>query len=184
MAAGTPRQQALAQAATGFIGQPQIKVRGRRFAFDCTGLVRGVYLSQGVDLYGGQRVSPIGLNGVRFIHQYVKRHGRLHSGPTVHPGDLVFFHNTWDANGDYRLNDRLTHVGVVEWVTRDGTVVFASRVWGGVRHYRMNLRMPGVHRTRDGRLLNDFVRRKGFLDLEGTQYLTGQLFATFGTLLH
>jgi hypothetical protein len=101
----------------------------------------------------------------------------------VYPGDLVFFHNTWDFNRDDRFNDPLTHVGVVEGVERDGTVVFVSRVSGGIERYRMNLRMPDTHRTSDGRVLNDYMRRKEFRDPEATQYLTGQLFAAFGTLI-
>jgi len=35
----------------------------------------------------------------------------------------------------------------------------------------------------DGRVLNDFMRRKGFGEPKATRYLTGQLFAAFGTLL-
>jgi len=32
-------------------------------------------------------------------------------------------------------------------------------------------------------MLNDFMRRKGFGEPKATRYLTGQLFAAFGTLL-
>lgn len=179
---GDPRQQALAQAAVRFLGRPRIDVNGQRFTFDCSGLARGVYRSQGIDLYEGASASDQA-NGVRLIYRYVKRHGRLHHGPAVPPGDLVFFHNTWDFNGDGRLNDLLTHVGVVERVEDDGTVVFVSRVSGGIERYRMNLRAPDTHLTSDGRVLNDFMRKKGSRDPHATRYLTGQLFAAFGTLL-
>ena len=46
----------------------------------------------------------------------------------VQAGDLVFFDNTWDADGDGVDNDPFTHVGVVEKVESDGTIVFISRV--------------------------------------------------------
>lgn len=182
MIVANARQQALVRSAIGFLGRPRIEVNDRRFTFDCSGLARGVYLSQGIDLYEGVDDAD-GPNGVRLIYRYVKRHGRLHHGPTVHPGDLVFFHNTWDFNGDGRLNDLLTHVGVVARVEHDGTVVFVSRVSGGIERYRMNLRTPTNHRTSDGRVLNDFMRKKRSRDPHATQYLTAELFAAFGTLI-
>jgi hypothetical protein len=180
---GTPKQEALAQAAIGFLGRWRIEVGGRRFTPDCAGLARGVYVSQDIDLYNGLAEPPPGFNGVRFIHQYVKQHGWLHYGPIVHVGDLVFFHNTWDFNRDGRFNDPLTHVGVVERIEDNGTVVFVSRVSDGVTRYRMNLKKPDTNRTADGRVLNDFMRRKGSRDPQAAQYLTGQLFAAFGTIL-
>ncbi len=179
---GTPRQQALAETAVGFLGRSLIEVGGRRFTFDCSGLVRGVYVTQGIDVYDGLGELDGG-NGVGRIYGHVVRHGQIHYGPTVHPGDLVFFHNTWDFNGDGRINDPLTHVGLVERVEGDGTVVFVSRVSGGIERYRMNLRRPHTHRTSDGRVLNDFLRRKGSRDPNTTPTLTGQLFAGFGTLI-
>lgn len=182
MAAGTQRQEALARAAIGFLGRSRIAVGGRRLTYDCAGLARGVYFSQGVDLYDSLGEIKGG-NGVGRIYGHVMRHGRIHYGPTVHPGDLVFFHNTWDFNGDGLVNDPLTHVGVVERVDSDGTVVFVSRVSRGIQRFRMNVRAPDTHRTSDGRVLNDFMRRKGSRDPHATKYLTGQLFAAFGTLL-
>ena len=183
MAMGTQQQEALARAAIRFLGRSRIEVGGRRFTFDCAGLARGVYFSQGVDLYDGLRELKGG-NGVGRIYGHVMQHGRIHYGPTVHPGDLVFFHNTWDFNGDGLVNDPLTHVGVVEQVESNGTVVFVSRVSRGIQRFRMNVRAPDTHRTGDGRVLNDFMRKKGSRDPHATKYLTGQLFAAFGTLLN
>ena len=182
MVEGIPEQQALAQAAVGFLGRSRIEVGGRHFTLDCSGLARGVYVTQRIDLYGGLGELDGG-NGVGRIFTHVMQHGRIHYGPTVHPGDLVFFHNTWDFNRDGFPNDPLTHVGVVERVELDGTVVFVSWVTVGIERYRMNLQEPDQHKAGDGRVLNDFMRRKGFGDSKATRYLTGQLFAAFGTLL-
>jgi hypothetical protein len=182
MANGVPAQEALPQAAVGFLGRSRIEVGGRQFTSDCSGLVRGVYATQRIDLYNGLGELDGG-NGVGRIYTHVVRHGRIHYGPTVHPGDLVFFHNTWDFNRDGFPNDPLTHVGVVEKVELDGTVVFVSWVSAGVERYRMNLQQPDMHKAADGRILNDFIRRKWPGDPQATRYLTGQLFAAFGTLL-
>jgi probable lipoprotein NlpC len=178
----TVRQQALAQVAVGFLGRSRIEVNGRLFPFDCSGLARAVYAAQGIDLYDGLGELDAG-NGVGRIYGHVLRLGRIHYGPTVHPGDLVFFHNTWDFNRDGSFNDPLTHVGVVETVEPDGTVLFVSQVSAGIERYRMNLRSPDRHRASDGRVLNDYLRRKGFGDSDGIPYLTGQLFAAFGTVI-
>jgi len=183
MAKGVPQQMALAKTAVRFVGQPQIRVGGRNYAPDCSGFVRGVYATQRVDLYGGLGELDGG-NGVGRIFTHVVEHGRIHYGPTVHPGDLVFFHNTWDFNRDGLPNDPLTHVGVVEKVDVNGTVVFVSSVSAGIKRYRMNLKHPDTHTTSDGRVLNDFLRRKRMSDTRGTYYLAGRLFAAFGTLTH
>ena len=182
LAKGVPRQTAITVTAVGLVGRSRIEVGGRRYAPDCSGFVRGVYATQRVDLYDGLGDLDGG-NGVGRIYTHVVEHGRIHYGPTVFPGDLVFFHNTWDFNRDGLPNDPLTHVGIVETVERDGTVVFVSWVSAGVERYRMNLRQPGIHKTAEGRVLNDHMRRKGAGDPEVTRYLTGQLFAAFGTLL-
>jgi hypothetical protein len=113
----------------------------------------------------------------------VRQHGIVHQDSDVHPGDLVFFDNTWDFNGDGQLNDPLTHVGIVEELEADGTVVFISRVANLIARYRMNLSQPHVHKTADGRLLNDYIRRKRPTDPAATARLAGELFSFYGNLL-
>jgi hypothetical protein len=183
MAKGIPKQVELAKTAVRFVGQSRIQVGGRNYTPDCSGFVRGVYATQRVDLYDGLGDLDGG-NGVGRIFTHVVQHGRIHYGPAVHPGDLIFFHNTWDFNRDGLPNDPLTHVGVVEKVDLDGTVVFVSSVSAGIKRYRMNLKHPDTHKTADGRVLNDFLRRKHMSDTRGTYYLAGRLFAAFGTLTH
>jgi hypothetical protein len=182
LANGVSKQAALAKAAVGLVGRSQIELEGRRYASDCSGFVRGVYATQRVDLYDGLGELDGG-NGVGRIYTHAVEHGRIHYGPTVHPGDLVFFHNTWDFNRDGLPNDPLTHVGIVETVERDGTVIFVSWVSAGVERYRMNLQRPDIHKTVNGQVLNDHIRRKGTAESEATRHLTGQLFAAFGTVL-
>jgi hypothetical protein len=178
---GTVKQHAIAQTASRLVGARTIQTGNRFISYDCAGVARAIYLSQGIDLYeGGEQKAHA--NGVRLIYEHVRAYGRIHHGPTVRPGDLVFFDNTWDVNADGMLNDPLTHVGIVEGVEQNGTVVFISRVSNAIERYRMNLREPNAMRASDGRLLNDYLRRKKSDDLLATGYLTGQLFAGFGRL--
>jgi hypothetical protein len=176
----TPSRTAIVRTAAKLVGATTIESKGRRIAYDCAGVTRAIFLEHGIDLYDGGATDPKA-NGVRLIYAHMRRHGTLHQGPVVHPGDLVFFNNTWDFNGDGQLNDPLTHVGVVERVEPDGTVVFISRVAEAIERYRMNLGLPHVHNTPDGRVLNDYMRRKLSTDPEDMGHLTGELFAFYGT---
>ncbi len=174
------RQQAIVRTAVNLVGATTIESQGRRISYDCAGVTRAIYLAHGIDLYAGDTTAGR-TNGVGLIYNHIRKHGRLHRGPIVQAGDLVFFDNTWDFNGDGLVNDPLTHVGIVEQVEQDGTIVFISRVAGAIERYRMNVAHPHIHRTADGRLLNDYMRRKHWRDGAHTAYLTGELFAAFGT---
>ena len=176
----TATRTGIVHTATRLLGARLIESNGRRVAYDCAGVTRAIYLEHGIDLYNSSTTDRQA-NGVRLIYNHMRQHGRLHQGPMVQPGDLVFFDNTWDFNGDGRLNDPLTHVGVVERIESDGTVVFISRVAEAVERYRMNLALPRVHKTADGRILNDYIRRKRPTDPEEMGHLAGELFTFYGT---
>ncbi|HVG02382.1 MAG TPA: CHAP domain-containing protein [Nitrospira sp.] len=180
LAAPDSRQQAIVRTAVRLVGAKTIESNGRRIAYDCAGVMRAIYLAYGIDLYQGTEVTSTA-NGVRLIYNHLRSYGRLHLGPIVRAGDLVFFDNTWDSNGDGQFNDPLTHVGIVEMVEDDGTVIFISRLSGAIERYRMNVARPHLHRTVEGKVLNDYLRRKHWRDGEQTAYLTGELFAAFGT---
>jgi len=174
------RRAAIVRTASKLVGATNIQVNGKRIAYDCAGVTRAIFLAHGIDLYDSGSLDPQA-NGVRLIHHHISQHGRFHQGPVVRPGDLVFFDNTWDYNGDGIINDPLTHVGIVERQEADGTVIFISRVAGAIERYRMNLALPHLHKTTDGRILNDYIRRKDLNHPFDASYLTGELFSGFGT---
>jgi len=175
-----PSRSAIVKSAAKLVGARTVEVNGHRIHYDCAGVTRAVFLEHGIDLYES-RTTDRYANGVRLIYNHIREYGRLHQGPAVKPGDLVFFDNTWDSNGDGKMNDPLTHVGIVERQDRDGTIIFISRVAGAVERYRMNLGLPHVHRAADGKVLNDHLRRKDTGTADHTGYLTGELFTGFGT---
>ena len=179
LTASLPSRSAIVQSATRLIGARTITSQGRRIAYDCAGVAHAIFLEHGIDLYRTDR-HDVKANGVRLIYNHVRQYGTLHRGPEVRPGDLVFFDNTWDLNGDGKANDPLTHIGIVEEVEPDGTVIFISRVASAIERYRMNLDQPHIHQTPDGRVLNDYIRQKRPTDPTRTARLTGELFSIYG----
>lgn len=164
-------------AAQGLVGQRRTKLGGKTWGDDCTGLVRGVYAQVGVDL---MTAAERGDNGVTAIYRFAQRHGRVYGGGRPVAGDLVFFRDTYDLNRDGRDNDGLTHIGLVETIDEDGTVLVIHRVARGIVRYRMNLATPDQPRASDGRVINDALRApRG----RHPPQLASQLFAGFATLL-
>jgi cell wall-associated NlpC family hydrolase len=160
------------------VGKSQVKVAGRPYPADCTGLVEAAYAQGGVSLRGSGKA---GDNGVTALYRYAQTHGRVYSRGTPMPGDLVFFRETYDRNRDGRSNDGLTHVGIVDQVGADGTVTVIHRVKRGVVAYRMNLSKPRVARDpRTKQVINDTLRAPG----PGKAFaLTGQLFVAYASVL-
>ena len=131
---------------------------------DCSGFVETVLARAGVPRRGNTR---------SFYFDAV-RERRLHFG-RARPGDLVFFDRTYDRNRNGRIDDPLTHIAIVTAVQRDGTIVMAHRGNSGIRTLRMNVKKPAIHRSRDGRVLNDFLAEPGY----GRKRLAGQVFRAF-----
>ncbi len=160
------------------LGRTSVQWPGQHFPDDCSGLVLGVYASVGVPLTGSARP---GDNGVTAVWRWTSARGRLFRTGQPDPGDLVFFHDTYDRDHDGKLDDGLTHIALVESVDADGTVSIIHRVRRGVMRYRMNLERPGLRSDPgSGRVLNDWIRGSSGT---GRAVLTGQLFAVFGAVL-
>ncbi|MFY1828573.1 CHAP domain-containing protein [Myxococcus fulvus] len=165
-------------AARSVVGKPQVTFDGRKYPSDCTGLIEGVYAQAGLSFRG--TLKP-GDNGVTALYRYARANGRVYEDGRPVPGDLVFFHETYDQNRDGRRNDGLTHVGIVDSVDEQGTVTVIHRVNRGVVRYRMNLARPHLPRDpKTGEVLNDLLRHPG---PNKAPVLTGQLFAAYGSVL-
>lgn len=116
------------------------------------------------------------------LYRHVQQRGAVYHGRTPAVGDLVFFHNTHDQNRDQRNNDWYSHVGVVEQVMGDGTIIVISWRNGSINRDSMNLTRPREVEY-DGRVINTPLRAPANGDPQFTQYLSGELFAGFGSLL-
>jgi len=132
------------------------------------------------------------LNGVPFpenartdiaeMYRHCREDDAVFQSRAPKAGDLVFFHNVTDANDDDRNNDWYTWVGLVERVESSGTVHLLGYRDGAVRSLTMNLNRPDVHSDGD-EVLNARLRDKHGDDPPFTQYLAGQLFAGYCSLL-
>ena len=148
------------------LGQPSVRWPGQTLPDDCSGLVLGVYASVGVPLTGSARP---GDNGVTAVWRWTSARGRLFRTGRPNPGDLVFFHDTYDRDHDGKLDDGLTHIALVESVDADGTVSIIHRVSRGVMRYRMNLDRPTLrNEPATGRVLNDWLRGSSGTGKAGT----------------
>ncbi len=160
---------AVAKGAGGLVGKPKLVVDGRTYRSDCSGLVEASYARAGLTL-SGSSADMFALS---------RELGVLHHKKLPQPGDIAFFDDTYDRNGNGRRDDELSHVAVVEKVEADGTIILVHRGSNGVVRIRMNLRDPHVGRREDGVVLNDGLR-SGKQD--GGPRLTGELWRAFGSL--
>jgi cell wall-associated NlpC family hydrolase len=144
----------LADRAHDALGLSSVRQLSRAANDDCSGFVRTIYGSEGVDLAA---VPPrAGENGVTYIHRVAAARRALRRHPRR--GDLVFFRDT------YRKG--LSHVGIVDSV-RGSEVTFVHRAGKGIVRSRLDLRRPHA------RARNDVLRRGP------RPALTGELLAGF-----
>jgi hypothetical protein len=143
------------------VGQTKLVINGKRYSDDCTGLVRAVFEPLGINLLTS---AEQGDNGVTAMWRFAAKHGRIFEGGRPLPGDLAFFKETYDLNRDGHSNDGLTHIGVVEDVEADGTVIIIHRVARGHQSAQCQAVRRGGQtaplRWRDGRPAPPLRRRQ------------------------
>jgi len=161
--------------AKGWVGLGSLRTVSTAVNDDCSGLTQLAYRKPGLSLL--PELTLPGENGVKAIYRKAGTLGALREEPRA--GDLVFFRETIDRNKDGRLNDGLTHIGIVERVGADGTVTFVHRAGGGVKRSRFNLARPEARKDDKGRVLNDWLRRR---DKRNRGYLAGELVAGFASV--
>jgi cell wall-associated NlpC family hydrolase len=151
----------------------------RRYPADCSGFVYAVYEAEGIPLRRlAALAAPRETSGAAALHRAAVRYGVVFGGggEWPAPGDLVFFHDTYDRDRNGGADDRFTHVGVVEYVS-DGTVVFLHR--GGRRVVRAAVTPDRPLVAREGKTLRNSPlreKRRG----AAAPALAGALFAGYG----
>lgn len=164
-------------------GKAPFQVGAERFNPDCSGFVEAVYAAEGVPLrrLAGQ-AAPGERSGVAALWAAAGRYGtRWRGGDWPAPGDLIFFDDTWDRNGNGEIDDPFTHMGLVEWVDQGGTVTFLHRAGSGVVRGHLTLARRDAFRADDGAELNAPLRVRVSRD-DQSPALAGELFVGFGRI--
>ncbi len=178
-----PCRLALAARAKEITARPRWRVGDQRFRRDCVGFVQTVLVAEGFPLkeYRPRAIPGQDGGGVRLLWRMADKYGMLHRRKIPEPGDIIFFDDTHDRNKNGRLDDPLTHVGMVVDIDRDGTINFAHKGSGPVKIRQMNLFRPGERRDpKTKKVLNSYVRRPGYAGDE--KRLAGELFRAFATV--
>jgi hypothetical protein len=136
---------------------------GRAWRGDCSDFVARVHAEAGLPL------QPL---PARSASEGLWRATRPVERPRA--GDLAFFHDTFDRDGDGRRGDRFTHVALVEAV--DGPrVLLVHRGSRGIQRLAMNLS------RRHDPAENGWLRKRRAGDPPGQRFLSGELFAAYAT---
>lgn len=143
---------------------------------DCSGLVETIFSDVGLTLPTDEQLAA---NAVAREYMGFERDGALVLDHPL-PGDLAFFHDTYDRNHNGRLDDPLTHVAMVTEVDEDGTVTLVHFGSHGVATFKMNLGRPLTAHDGQGRRINDHLRVHKRRDPPHTPYLASELFIAFG----
>lgn len=130
----------------------------------------------------GKKMSDASRSHIPTMHAECKKRGAVAFSRTLKPGQVIFFHNTFDANKDGRNNDWYTYVAIVEEVDGVGTAKLSSSKNGRRHRFVMNMNHHNMHETDSGLTLNDQLRARHKKDLPYTQYLAGELYAGTCTL--
>lgn len=158
------------------IGKSKLAVGKTPFRADCSGTVRAIFAKAKIGL--GGIIKNDKENDVKAIYRYAQKYGQIvKSKPEV--GDLVFFHNTYDRSRNGRMNDALTHVGIVEKV-EGSTVHFIHHLGQSIIRSRMDLSRPkeSYHPVTKKRINHILRKAQG----PHKAYTAAELFAGFGRL--
>lgn len=147
----------------------------RSFNGDCSGFIAYIYGRNNFNLFKNATFSS---SLTRSIYSSMKARNLTHKRKLPNPGDIVFFHNSYDRNRDRRANDWYSHLGVVESVKSNGDIVFIHYLnkRRGITRDKMNLYSPNSTKR------NSYLRNRYRYPHPQGRYLTGQLFAGFASL--
>ncbi len=138
------------------------------FRQDCSGFVLAALHKVGIDS-GGSAAD---------LYARAESIGAIHRSERPAVGDLVFFDNTYDRNGNGLRDDPLSHIGVVIEVASDGTVTLAhDGTSRGKTTLEMNLLHPHDATSPDGSRWNGVLRASS-----AGPRLAGELFEAFATV--
>jgi hypothetical protein len=167
------QREEIIQRGLGLLGSQNISEQDGIRRDDCSGFVVGVYRSLGFSVkleYYNTRFAADNL------YRNLRSKGLVYYGMRPKKADLAFFKNTVSNGGN-----RVTHVGLVTEIEDDDTVVIVHYSSKGVSLLRMNLQNSHNHTDEEGKVINDFLRKKA-PNMSSSSLLSGELFFMYGDL--
>ena len=175
-------QKLLKEASYSLTGKEQIVVKGRKFNKDCSGVVSALYYYAGIDL---QKFYPgYSGTGTERIYKMLDERGLLENTWMPETGDIIFWDNTYDKNGNGKRDDPLTHIGMVVNTDKFGNIEYIHHNYlKGVVIENMNIRYKNDYiRSKKGVavIINSPMKKKGGTRNSRDKWLSGQLYNSSG----
>ncbi|NIZ46779.1 NlpC/P60 family protein [Entomospira nematocerorum] len=140
--AGDIDRERLLDAARIVKGRNKSVGNGQLFNRDCSGTVNAIFAEAGYPLASRlNKAYQPGMNGTAILHAIADTIAIA----DIQPGDLVFFDDTYDRNGNGLSDDVLTHVGIVmHYDKTSGVIHFIHyNTWmDEIVEQQLNLRLP------------------------------------------
>ncbi len=137
------------------------------FRDDCSGFVEASFARAGVEVHGS----------TADLWLMAEQKDAVVGDEFFEAGDLVFFDNTYDRNHNRRLDDALSHVGIVVDVLPSGVVWMAhAGTSQGRTTLAMDLSRPDIGISENGELVNGTLRMSKRSDPKGTPHLSSECF--------
>ena len=134
-------QKDLVESAEWALGRNRLVVDGKSFNLDCSGVVMALYYRSGIDLQ--PFMASYSGGGVQRLYALMNDNDLLYRKAQLAPGDMLFWDDTYDRNNDGRVNDPLTHMGMVVYVDKKGNVEYIHHNYRrGIVLEKMNLNDP------------------------------------------
>ena len=170
-------QDLLKEASYKYAGKKSLKVRGKSFRTDCSGVVAALYYYAGIDLQ--KHYPEYSGSGTERIYKMLEERGLLEKSWLPETGDIIFWDNTYDKNNNGKSDDLLTHIGMVVERDKYGNIEYIHHNYlKGIVIEKMNIRYKNEHtRSRKGiiTIINSPMRKKGGTRIRD-KWLSGQLY--------
>lgn len=180
----TAAQKRIVEAAESIVGKTSLSFDGGNFSYDCSGTVLAVYYLAGYDLR--PEFARQAGNGVVRLFRIGEKNNLISSTKNPLPGDVLFWDNTYDRNNDGKINDELTHTGIVVAAGPGGNVKYLHHhIRRGIIVESMNLEQPDIHEVlqKSGPVIfNAPMRIRESGKPRPEKWLAGQLYNSYGRL--
>ncbi|MDA3054052.1 MULTISPECIES: NlpC/P60 family protein [unclassified Campylobacter] len=136
------------------------KYTGTKVGGDCSGFITALNSKNKEIFFDSKELPKYFTNGRKSqaIYNYYKKRDLIaHKNPRV--GDLIFFQNTLQSNKK-RLNNEISHIGVIREIYADGRIKFVHNSRGRNKVDFVNLNKKNTHKN-GKKIENSYIVRCG-----------------------